>query len=221
MKGTRFLVLPLLLVGFSALAYADGVPVDPQMDVSDPTCPTGATCPSPVGPGQGFTFTTNAAGGGIFMGTNQSGSENTWSSLLFTFVPPAGGVGPITCTSGAVGAAPFFPCSQSTEQNGTVDLFYNSFCIEGTCPSGITPNDIFTITLNDIVNGIVLPTGSWPAGLTFLAYPNTSPGQEKQPINGFVTLTPMPEPGTLTLLGIGLGALAAKRRFRSQRNSKS
>lgn len=217
MTSQRFILLAILLMGSAALAHANGLPVDPQMDVSDPTCSTGTTCPSPVGPGQGFTFTANAVGGGIFMGTNQSGSTNTWNSLLITFMPPTGGVGLITCTSGAAGAAPFFsPCSQSTEQNGTVDLFYNNFC-EGACPSGITPNDIFTITLNNVGS----LTGSWPAGLTFLGYANTNPGQETQPINGFVTLTSMPEPGTLTLLGVGLGALVARRRFSRQGDSKS
>jgi|SRR5579859_554471 len=218
MTTSRFVLVAILLMGSAALAHADGVPVDPQMDVSDPTCPIETTCPSPVGPGQGIMFTVNSVGGGIFMGTNQSGSENTWNSLLITFLPPAGGVGTINCTSGAVGGAPFFPCSQSTEQNGTVDLFYNNFC-EGTCPGGITPNDIFTITLNDIG----LSTGSWPVGLTFLGYANTNPGQEQPPINGFVTLTStsVPEPGTITLLGVGLAALVVKRRFRSQLQARS
>jgi len=219
MNSARCFFLAILLMGSAALARADGVPVDPRMDVSDPTCSTEATCPSPVGPNQGITFTVNAQGGGVFMGTNESGSENTWNSLLLTFMPPAGGVGPISCTSGAVGAAPFnSPCAMSTEENGMVDLFYSDSCdAEFGCPVGITPNDIFTITLNDIGS----TSGSWPAGLTFLGYVNTSPGYEQQPTNGFVTLTSMPEPGTLTLLGVGIAALGLKRKFWQQHDSRA
>jgi PEP-CTERM motif len=223
MKVTRFFVLPLLLVGFSALAYADGVPVDPQMDVSDPQCAseTGSGCPTNVGPNQGFQLTVNAQGGGIFMGTNESAfgeSSGQWTSLLFTF--NNAGVGPISCTSGANGNAPFgSPCAQSTEDDGTVtDLFYTVACSGDTCTSGIPNNDIFTINLNAIIPGDI-----WPAGLTMTAYANQNPGQEVTPSGGFVTLTavPTPEPATLTLLGVGIGALAARRRFWRQRDSRS
>jgi hypothetical protein len=226
MKVPRFFVLPLFLVGFSALAHADSVPIDPQMDVSDPQCPsgTGSGCPTNVGPNQGFQITVNATGGGIFMGTNESASDSsgTWNSLLFTF--NNAGVGPISCTSGAGGHAPFqSPCSQSTEAGGTVtDLFYTA-CFGDSCASGITNNDIFTVNLNDLLAGVFLPTGSWPVGLVLTAYPNQNPGQEVRPSGGFVTLTavPTPEPATLTLLGIGIGALAARRKFRKKRASQS
>jgi hypothetical protein len=217
MKLTRLVILVIALIGSAAVVRADGLPVDPKMDVSDPTCTT-ESCPNPVGPNQGFQFTVvpnspgSTVGGGVFMATNNSaiGDFNgQWNSLLFTFATSDIS---ISCTSGAGGNAPFLsPCTQSTEADGTItDLFYTNSCIEGPCPSGITPNDIFTISLNDL--GVT--TGSWPVGLTFTAYPNQLPGHEVTPSGGFVTLTAMPEPATLTLLGIGIGALLAKQRFR-------
>src|ERR1700676_2008960 len=217
MKFTRLFFLAFLLMGYSALAYADGVPVDPQMDVSDPACTT-ASCPNPAGFGLGFQFTVNTEGGGIFMATNQSAttdSNGQWNSLLFTFMSPTVGVDSVSCTSGAGGNAPFgSPCTKSTEENGTVDLLYTVVCAATEiCTSGIPNNDIFTINLNAII-----PGDTWPAGLTFNAYPNANKN-----VSGFVILTetPMPEPGTITLLGAGLAALVAKRRFRSQRQARS
>jgi hypothetical protein len=213
MKLTRLAIIVIVLIGSAGVARADGLPVDPKMDVSDPTCTTDS-CPNPVGPNQGFQFTVvpnspgSTVGGGVFMATNNSGIQ--WTSLLFTF--PTADIS-ISCTSGAGGNAPFqSPCTQSFEADGTItDLFYTNTCFEeGPCPSGITPNDIFTISLNDLG----LTTGSWPVGLTFTAYANMTAGNETPPSGGFVTLTAMPEPATLTLLAIGVGALLAKQRFR-------
>jgi hypothetical protein len=222
MTSSRYVLLAILLMGSAALTYADGVPVDPVIDVSDPQCPspTGSGCPSNVGPNQGFQFTTNAQGGGIFMGTNQSaiGDFNgLWSSLLITFNSPLVTAAQVSCTSsaGTNPTAPFqSPCLITTERNGTVDLLYSRFCNPdlGGCSTrpGLPNNDIFTINLNSTD-----PTQLWPAGLTFLGYPN-----ENRNVSSFQILTEtVPEPGTLTLLGIGLGALVAKQRFRSQRQA--
>jgi hypothetical protein len=218
MKFTRLFFLAFLLVGSSALAYADGVPVDPQMDVSDPPCssPSGSGCPTNVNEGQGFRFTVGANGGGIFMGTNE---DSQWNSLLFTFanLPPNM---LITCTSSgtAGGPAPFAsPCTQQGDpfNEGLTDLIYTNNgqgCdIELGCP-GIHVGEIFTINLND--PGV--STGSWPVGLTFTAFPN-----QNRAVTSFAILTAtVPEPGALTLLGIGLGALFARRKFWKQRDSR-
>jgi PEP-CTERM motif-containing protein len=220
MTYVRFVLLTVLLMGTAAFAHADGIPVDPVTDVSDPQCPQNTVCPTPIGPNQGFQFTTNAQGGGIFMGTNESAmgdSNGLWSSLLFTFKSSLVTAAQVSCTSsaGTNPTAPFqSPCSKTTETDGTVDLLYSRFCDFTGCSTrpGLPNNDIFTINLNAVIPGDI-----WPAGLTFNAYPNAN-----RNVSGFQILTEtVPEPGTLTLLGIGLGVLVAKRRFRSQRQVQS
>jgi hypothetical protein len=214
MTPARFFFLAIFLLGSAALTYADGVPVDPVMDVSDPSCPVETVCPNPIGPNQGFRFTV-VGGGGVFMATNQSASDSNptglWSSLLFTLPRTGLTLDQITCTSGAGGNAPFgSPCAKSLENDGTViALLYTISCsVEPVvCTSGIPNNDIFTINLNG--------PNPWPA-VTFTAYPNAD-----RTLTDFRILTPVPEPATLTLLAVGMGALVAKRRFRSQRQAGS
>jgi hypothetical protein len=79
MKGLRFFFLAILVGGSAAVVRADGLPVDPGMDVSDPLC-TSSSCPGSVGAGQGFTFKVGANGGGVFSGTK---SKRTQQHLEF------------------------------------------------------------------------------------------------------------------------------------------
>lgn len=202
MARLRFVLMGLLLMGSASLIKADGIPIDPLMDVTDPPCFEG--CPNPVAPGQAFQFTVGADGGGIFTFTNQSGI--LWKSLLF--VVSGSGIedlGLINCTSSGDPSPFASPCGKSFDPDGSsIDLFYNA-CPDGCIFPGIPDNNTITINLNDLTGAT---GGSWRVGTHMTGF-----------YNGDRTLN-VPEPATLTLLGLGIGALFARRKFRVARNSE-
>jgi hypothetical protein len=202
MKCTRLFVLLLLVVGSSALAYADGLPVDPRMDVSDPDC--GETC-TPI-EGTSFSFTSNNHGGGFF--TFQNDSKTNWNSLLvetgsIPFNIPADTV---TCTTNA-----FLSCQVFDLAGGVTAMYFSGVSDSDSGPFGIVNTAVFTVNLNDLLNGVpnTDPNGSggWDSGRDFSATANVS--------------SPVPEPATLTLMGVGIGALLAKNKSASRRRARS
>jgi hypothetical protein len=201
-----FGVLALLLTGAVVQVRADGLPVDPQMVISDPFC-SGEGCPSPIFAGQGFQFTV-VNGGGIFMGTNESGG--TWNTLDLSLSAPVLALS-INCT-----APGLFICTFSTDDSGNatnIILSDVTNCFENCAPlTGIPNNETFTFNLNDTGS----TTGSWPVGEFFKTVSING-----QTPDSFVTLAPVPEPGTITLLGAGLAALIAKRKLRRPRSQVS
>lgn len=213
MKNLRLVflgVFAFVLMGATASLHADTIQI-PVMDVSDPPCSEGQICPSLVGPGMGFTFTINSNGGGMFQGTNR---RETWTSLRFEL--PAHGINPmdISCTSGATtGHAPFAsPCQAffADDSHMTIALVYTTFCGEFCGPfPGIPFNDIFTVNMNDPG----MPFGHWFPGDKVRAFVNNDFVDD----NHLVALTPLgvPEPASLTLLAIGLGAFLVKRKVRA------
>jgi len=192
MTTSRFLLVALLLMGAAALAQADGVPTDPRMDVSDPTCGDGCT----ILTGTSFMFSSNSNGGGFL--TFENDSESNWTSLLIETTGIAADT--VNATSN------LFENTPEVYNIGNLLVIYFSGVsgpgCEEDCFPGI-PNssdeNVFTINLNTnpddtSTNG----TGGWGPDLGFSA-------------NANVPAPTVPEPATLTLIAVGLGALLAKK----------
>ena len=199
----RCLAFPIFILLVSAtVVHADGVPVDPKMVVNDPLCfeGCGTALESTV-----FSFSSNANGGGFLTFQNVSGL--TWTSLLIEtgsdpFNVPANSV---TCQTNA-----FLSCQVSDLAGGITAMFFSG--TNGETVLGI-PNDFnFTINLNDDLPGggtNVDPGGSggWGANRIFNAAANVP--------------SPVPEPATLTLMGVGIGALVARKKLRGRRQPRN
>lgn len=195
----RFLVLisSLVLVSFLVLASAtqlraNAIP-DPNISMRDPLCSDGP-CATLVGGPIGitpFTFASDAAGGGITTfevdPANLDGFFTVDIETLGVFsVPPA------NCTSNK------FVCTVTILDGAVTDMFFS------TDGLGFPATDVFTINLND-PNGSLIDGGSWGSLHPFFAFPDVS-----KPLHALI---PVPEPGTLALLAVGMAGLLACRKF--------
>jgi hypothetical protein len=186
--------LPVLLFVSTIAARADRIPVSgiPDPDI-DISDPPCSECPPGVG--LTFTFSADVAGGGIVSLQNVSGV--TWENLLITtgntpfFVDP----GSILCRTNA-----FVSCIPQNLGGGMTGIFFSGV---NTVFHGIPNLDAFTINLNDFVIEPGIASGSWGANRSFVAVAN------------------IPEPATLTLVGVGLAALVAARNLVGRPGSRT
>jgi hypothetical protein len=189
--------LCFLLMVATAVVRADGVPVDPVMGVSDPICGDG--CPTVEG--TTFSFFSNASGGGVNQFQNESGVD--WTSLLIDVTTNGGSLpsvpaDTITCITNA-----FATCQSFDLANGVTAIYLTGMLI---FPDDIPVGAVATFNLNDLVNGVqpfdTNGSGGWGSLREFDVSANVP--------------SPVPEPTTITLLGVGLGAFLAKRKLRRQ-----
>jgi len=78
MKGSRAVLLSVLLFLLSGLAFADGLPADPAIEINDPICDSSEPCAPIVNALVPFTFHADANGNGdIFFEINPNGPAFT------------------------------------------------------------------------------------------------------------------------------------------------
>jgi hypothetical protein len=205
MRFARCVFVVIILSWFGALAHADTVPVDPKMQVSDPTCGVGCT----IVTGTSFSFSSNVSGGGFLTFENQS--DSNWSSLLIETTGIA--------ANSVNASSNLFSNPVLVYNIGDLLVIYFSGvsgpnCIEGCFPGipNTSDQNVFTINLNDDIGEFANtdPNGSggWGPNLAFTGDAN-------------VPAPPVPEPATLTLMVAGLGAFMAKKKLAGRRQSQS
>ncbi len=196
MKISRLCALALLLAVSSAMAFADGVQ-DPKVIIKGAgggsNVPQGS-CPQCVGVGINFSFSVPQSGSGSLFFTNTSGKNWTSLKLIEKGVPAAD----VKCSSSL-----FSSCTTQTLKNGSVEILLSGVKGGGAqwADRGIMNGQNFSINFSCVQGNC------WPGGLTFNGHAGTSVGS-------------VPEPGTIGLLVIGLGALGSRRkRWKNRWNS--
>ena len=214
MRPTRLLWLCFFLCFLAALAHADGLPpVDPQMQVDDPTCDG---CPTVVA-NTPFTFSSNAAGGGtsIFMVGGDIGFNTLDIETAGTFPSTTD----VQCFSNA-----FEGCNVSF-LDGVTDIFLTR-CVGEFCKSGLPLGTVFDIDLDNVVfnsdgvpqcdptTGVCQTTpgvGGWGSNRAFAAIGGNGPDATTPFISA-------PEPSSILLLCSGAaGFVGLRKRMGSTR----
>jgi PEP-CTERM motif len=202
MRQTRVLWLCLLFCLFCTFAYADSIPIDPDIQVNDPSCDSGCTNVTAATP---FTFSSNASGGGTTnFRLNGSG--------FFTLDIETVGTFAVNCFSNAFGSC-------TSKVIGGVTDIYLSGCSDSPCLRG--DGSIFDIDLDNVIlsegGGCALSTdgtcqtptpgtGSWSAIQSFTAIG----GNFADATTPFISA---PEPSSFFLLCTGAAAGALRRRM--------
>jgi PEP-CTERM motif len=215
-KKVLVVALFVIVVG-AAFAKADTV-VDPRIVISEPACQQSDTDVTQLN--AGFVVIP-ISGGGSFGFCNKvqvlQGEELVgvnWTSLLMvisTTAPASSIECPSNNPSDPFNQAHLAFASCVPIQSQTLpNVVYLSFSGIGPIPvPGANPNlgvpylNRFTVDLNCLANTDCAP---WPEGTIMAGYANFN-GTEFPPPPS------IPEPASLSLLGVGLGAVALRRKF--------
>jgi len=189
-----------MLFLLSGLAYANGLPGDPGIEIDDPSCTP--TLTQTITAGQIDSFSTPTAGTGCF------GFTILGSSAAFQTIDVQVGaffdLSTINCFS------PNYGCQKSTLDDGTVtDLFFTAFptdvCIEGSCSQAYGGGTTFVVDLT------ADQFGNWGANKFFIrGGSSTAPADNPN----LIQLAAVPEPSMLLLFGIGAAFTRIKLRVR-------
>jgi len=187
MKISRICALALLFAVSSAMAFADGIQ-DPKIIIKGAGGGSlvQGPCPQCIGVGMNFSFTVPQSGSGSLFFTNTSGKNWTSLKLIEKGVPAAD----VKCSSSL-----FSSCTTQTLKNGSVEILLSG--VKGGAQwadHGIMNGQNFSINFSCVKGNC------WPGGLTFNGHGGTSVGS-------------VPEPGTIGLLVLGLGALSSRRKM--------
>jgi len=204
LKTLGFTFLLCLLSGF---AYADGVPVDPNMVVNDPICVSSQPCAPLVFSGVEFTFNANSTGGGttsfeVNPNAPAGGVAPAFTTLDIETADPNGCTPTGDCT-GVHCSSNEFECQVSLI-GGITNIHLFIPCDGEICTSnGFVAGDVFTI---DLDNPNTPDTGGWTPGEEFAAIGNLG----TTPTTPFLTT---PEPSSALMLFAGAAAFAARKKM--------